>query len=102
MEPIVAAAQEGWEQGIRGGVAGSDSLYTGKARLMKLKDDTDVSPWPSQPSVTGNQPSHTVPIKQREHVMTRHYELGTVLSIWLIPDSSLPCIGVDSGQLMYR
>lgn len=61
MEPIVAAAQEGREQGIREGVARSDSFYTGKARLMELKDDTDVNLWPSQPSVTGNRPSHIGP-----------------------------------------
>ena len=43
------------------GEVGSHSLYTGKARLMELKDDTDVSLWPSQPSVRGNRPSHTGP-----------------------------------------
>lgn len=65
MEPIVAAAQEGWERGIRG-VVGSYSLYTGKARLMELKDDTDVSLWPSQPSGMGNWPSHTGPVMRRK------------------------------------
>lgn len=47
-------------------MAGSDSLYTGKARLMQLKDDTDVSLRPSQPSVMGNQPSHTGLVRRRK------------------------------------
>lgn len=52
-------------------MAGSDSLYTGRARLMELKDDTDVSLWPSQPSVTGNWPSYTGPVMWRKQQETR-------------------------------
>lgn len=55
----------------RGGAAGSYSLYTGKAGLMELKDDTDVSLWPSQPSVMGNWPSHTGPVMRRKWWETR-------------------------------
>lgn len=32
-------------------------------------------------------------------VMTSHYELGAVLSTWLIPNSSYSCIGLDRGQI---
>ncbi len=32
-------------------------------------------------------------------VMTSHYELGAVLSTWPNPNSSLPCTGVDRGQI---
>lgn len=35
MEPIVVTPQDGWEHRIRPRVAGSDSLYTGKDRLME-------------------------------------------------------------------
>ena len=48
--------------GIRGGEAGSDSLYIGKARPMELKDDTDVRLGPSQPSAAGSRPSNTGPV----------------------------------------
>lgn len=58
----MAAAQDGQERGTRGGEAGSDSLYIGKARLMDMKDDTDVSLGPSQPSVVGRWPSNTGPV----------------------------------------
>lgn len=96
MEPIVAAAQQGKEHRIRRGVAGSDSLYTGKARLMELKDDTDVSLWPSQPSVTGNWPSHRLAPScgesGRRIVMTSHYELGAVLSTWPTTKSTVPAL----------
>lgn len=92
----MAAAQQGKEQGIRGGVAGSDSLYTGKARLMELKDDTDVRLWPSQPSVMGNWPSHRLAPSCRESggriVMTSHYELGAVFQHDQLP--RVACVGV--------
>lgn len=52
-------------------MAGSYSLYTGKARLMELKDDTDVILWPSQPSVMGNWPSQTGPVMRRKQRETR-------------------------------
>ncbi|KAI9531179.1 hypothetical protein NQZ68_000674 [Dissostichus eleginoides] len=47
MEPILV-----WEQGFRGGAAGSESLYTAK------------------PSVMGNWPSHSGPVMQRKRLET--------------------------------
>lgn len=59
MEPIVATVLEDQKEAGSGAVAGSDRIHTEKAKLVELKDDTDVSFWPSQPSVTGHWPSHT-------------------------------------------
>lgn len=38
----------------------SGKIHTEKAKPVELKDDTDVSLWPSQPSVTGHWPRHTI------------------------------------------
>lgn len=76
--------------------------YTRKARRMELKDDTDVSLWPSQPSVMGSWPSHRLVPSCGESggrvVMTSHYELGAVLWTWPTTNSTLPCTGVDKGH----
>lgn len=90
MEPIVATVQEGQGEGISGGVAGSDSLHTEKARLLELKDDTDVSRWPSRPSVTGNWPSHTGPVMWR-----KWWETCVDQSLWA---GSCPFNMADSQQ----
>lgn len=90
MEPIVVTVQEGHGEGISGGVAGSDSLHTEKARLLELKDDTDVSLWPSQPSVTGNWPSRTGPVMWR-----KRWESCVDQSLWA---GSCPFNMADSQQ----
>lgn len=61
-----SSARKARSRESEGGVAGSDSLYTGEARRTELKDDTDVSLRPSQPSVMGNRPSHTGPVMQQK------------------------------------
>lgn len=61
MGPIVATVQEGAKDAVSGRASGSDRIHLKKARLMELKDDTDVSLWPSQPSVRGSWPSRTGP-----------------------------------------
>lgn len=61
MEPIVPTVQEDRREAVSGGASGSDRIHLEKARLRELKDDTDVSLWPSQPSVTGSRPSRTGP-----------------------------------------
>lgn len=55
------------------------ALYTGKAGPTELKDDTDVSLRPSQPSVTGSRPSHAGPGMRRERWETcdDHSEAGS-------------------------
>lgn len=58
MEPIVATVREDRRDAVSGGASGSDRIQLEK---VELKDDTDVSPWPSQPSVTGSRPSRTSP-----------------------------------------
>lgn len=66
------------------------AFCTGRASLIELKDDIDVSLWPSQPSVTGNWPSSLAPScgeSSGRLVMTSHYELRAVLSAWPIPNT---------------
>lgn len=61
MEPIVVTVQEEQEDAVSGGESGSGRIHLEKARRMELKDDTDVSLWPSQPSVAGRRPSRSGP-----------------------------------------
>lgn len=61
MEPIVATVQEDRRDVVSSGASSSDRIHLETACLMELKDDTDVSLWPSQPSVTGSRPSRTGP-----------------------------------------
>lgn len=62
---------------------------------MELKDDTDVSLWPSQPSVTGSRPSRTGPVMWRNW-----WEAYVDQSLWA---GSCPLNMADSQlQLMQR
>lgn len=102
MEPIVAAVQEGQREGISVGVAGSDSPHTEKGKAVGAERMIQM--------LVCGQVGHLSPGTGRVALaqscgenggrlaLTSHYELEAVLSMWPVPNSSRPFIGVDGGQ----